>query len=406
MHQLRRLVAPDGLLPNSANFPLMQIRYGSTSRSVVRDKWEKTLSSIYAAKVVILGMPSDIGTGPVPGSRFAPTGLRLQLSGQEGLYRALERQGVIDIGDVRATRFCANDQPFQKSIIERIQRDRWGQEGVDLALPISAHAMLQRSLECIYAINPHVRVLLIGGDHAYSYDPIKVLAERSDRQDLAVVQIDAHPDFGDLIDSVFIGHETWAQQAHNLIGGGHRLQQVGIRAVPSSMRADERQKFVDLEVGQYWTINDHGQPDNTDLRNAIEKILDQFRLGGIRRVYLSHDIDGTDWHYAGATGAAYGLAGLLPTFVQNLIGALGASQDFELVGADLMEIGPTLNGHIPDEPARTLALGAFYLFEQIKALHPVSLRVANPFSIPAPSDDSIVLQRPWTFEGLNPYRFS
>src|SRR5262245_33445047 len=61
------------------------------------------------------------------------------------------------------------------------------------SLPVSPLSSAERVLDLVFAINPAVRPILLGGDHSCAWPAVAALSRaRKDRW--AIVQIDAHTD--------------------------------------------------------------------------------------------------------------------------------------------------------------------------------------------------------------------
>jgi agmatinase len=107
-----------------------------------------------------------------------------------------------------------------------------------------------------------------------------------------------------------------------------------------------------LGVRQFWADEVRRDP-----AAALDAILAHVRASGVRRVYFSNDIDGTDEAVADATGTPEP-GGLDPEWVVALVARLG--REVGLAGGDVMEVAPGLAG-TPDGNARTLSLAVRYL---------------------------------------------
>jgi agmatinase len=147
---------------------------------------------------------------------------------------------------------------------------------------------------------------------------------------------------------------TWAYHANELLGRGGRLIQIGVRA---SGRPKQHWEST-LGVRQIWADEVRARGDA-----VIDEVIAHLRSLGIRRVYLSNDIDATDSGDAPATGAPEP-NGLEPRFVRALIARVAAA--FPLLGADVVEVAPPIGA--PDEARRTAELGAWYMLESLAAL--------------------------------------
>ena len=219
-------------------------------------------------------------------------------------------------------------------------------------LPASPLSIAERALSLVLSGNPRARVLALGGDHSTALPVVRALSRV--HPGLGVVQLDAHTDL--LPERLGVLHcfGTWAYHANELLGRGGRLVQAGIRA-----SARDRSHWEStLGVRQLWAAEVRRDPGA-----ALDAILAQLRGAGVRSVYLSNDIDGTDPAFADATGTPEP-GGLEPDWVRRLVRRLGS--ELGLCGGDVMEVAPRV-ARSPDGGARTLSTAASYLIETIEA---------------------------------------
>ena len=130
-----------------------------------------------------------------------------------------------------------------------------------------------------------------------------------------------------------------------------------IRGIRASGR-DKAHWERTLGVRQFWA--DEVRARGT---SVIDEILAHLRTIGVRRVYLSNDIDATDAAAAPATGAP-APDGLSVAFVRALIHRVGA--EFPLLGADVVEVAPPLGA--PEDARRTTEVGAWYMLDSLAAM--------------------------------------
>ncbi len=339
----------------------LQARYGTHDPDAVNRAFIDNLTKVPFAKAVVLGVPSDNGAGFDRGSKKGPLCLRKQWL-EKKLYPMFEEFGVIDIGDVRDHPLLIDDNMYRPKVIKDVRNARWGHLGnvsQRLQLPVSVHSILDRALECLYALNPKIKVLLLGGDHSNSRIPINVLTRnsRNKNQTLGILQFDAHTDLLQTRDGVEASFATWSWHANEAIGKGGRLVQVGIRTSGHDKAYWEKQ----LGVHQYWANEIVHQPWN----HVIDTLIEDFAKAGVERIYISNDIDGVSSGYAAATGTPEP-NGLSPNFVSHTIRRI--SDAFDVVGSDIMEVAPTLVRNIPDEPNRTASIAAHFAIEQLRAM--------------------------------------
>jgi agmatinase len=220
------------------------------------------------------------------------------------------------------------------------------------ALPVAPLSVAERALDAALSVNPDAKVFALGGDHSAAWPVVKALARV--RRDLGIVQIDAHTDLLEERLGVRYCFGTWSFHANDLLGRGGRLVQVGIRAT----RRDRSHWESTLGVRQFWAAE-----VNRDPAAALDAIVAHVKASGVRSVYFSNDIDGTDDAHADATGTPEP-GGLQPAFVVELVRRLG--REVGLAGGDVMEVAPGI-GRTPAGNERTVALAAEYLRETIDA---------------------------------------
>ncbi len=108
---------------------------------------------------------------------------------------------------------------------------------------------------------------------------------------------------------------------------------------------------------QFWAEEVLADPEG-----ALKNVIAHLHKVGVRQIYFSNDIDGTDDSHADATGTPEP-GGLEPEWLIALIRRLGA--EFQVVGGDVMEVAPPLG---PSGGERTVQLGARYVRETLKAI--------------------------------------
>lgn len=385
--QLSHLLSPQGIKTVTTGGDevgrFLKRRYGSADLEEARAVWLEQLARIEDASVILLGVPADAGAGFERGSFKGPLGVRTALLDIPGLEEAFQDHGVVDIGDVRVNPHLVAEHMISSDVRDAVRRDRGWEELDELDLPVTPHGALERSLELILAINPQARVLMLGGDHSLSQVPVRVLTrqDRNASKDLGIVHFDAHTDLLSIRDGVDTNFATWAYHANDMVGRGRRVQQLGIR-----VSGYDREHWEDtLGVRQHWASSTREAPDR-----IASVVIDELQSVGVKRVYISNDIDGTDPTYAASTGTMEP-DGMLPEFVLDVIARVGES--FELVGSDLVEVAPPLKWHIPGEPGRTIQMAACYTIAQIEAMLKTSLSLEAP--VPEPVTEAQVLAMPW-----------
>ncbi len=305
---------------------------GPSSGRELERRFEEELDRIASARVVVLGVPSDVGAGFLRGANMGPQGIRSALLDAHPSWPSEARAlGVVDAGDVLV---CP--QLLHDSMLSDEQR-RASQDalypGLDepsrRAMPVSPLSMEARALEAILAINPNAKPLVLGGDHSCAWPVAEVLA-KTRREPFGIVQVDAHTDLLEQRLGVRYCFATWSYHANDLVGRDGKLVQVGVRA----SRHDRSHWESSLDVRQFWASECSADPDR-----ALDAIVTHVEQSGVRSVYFSNDIDGTDARFADATGTPEP-NGLTPDFVVELIRRLG--ERVSLCAADVMEVAPSI----------------------------------------------------------------
>jgi agmatinase len=221
-------------------------------------------------------------------------------------------------------------------------------------MPVSPLSIAERAVSLLLAVNPDLQLMVLGGDHSVAWPVLSALA-RVQREPWAIVHIDAHTDLLPERLGVKYCFATWAYHANQLLGGGGRLIQIGIRASGKTREHWEQT----LGVRQIWA----GEALARGADAVVAEVVAHLRAIGARRVYFSNDIDGTDAALAPSTGAPAS-GGLSVEMVRALINGVG--QVFPFVGADLVEVAPPIGS--AEDARRTTAVGACYILDTIGAM--------------------------------------
>lgn len=319
--------------------------YGVRGEDAVRARWLQTIDRVATAKVAILGVPSDVGAGFRRGANLGPQAIRGALLAADGDLRGwMERHGVIDVGDVFVVPQLLDDAMLSGEQIARSRAAIYGDSPLRETLPVSPLTIERRALACLYALNPRIVPMVLGGDHSVAWPVSSALAaNRGDRW--GIVQPDAHTDLLAERLGVTYCFATWSYHANELLGRDGRLVQVGTRA----SRYDRGHWESGLGVRQWWAEEILRQPEA-----ALDAVIAHLRAKGVTSVYFSNDIDGTDARWASATGTPEP-AGLEPDWVCALIDRLGKEIGF--CAADCVEVAPPLGR----EGDGTVALAARYV---------------------------------------------
>jgi agmatinase len=329
--------------------------YRARSENEVGERWREALRRISDARVLLLGVPSDVGAGFLRGANMGPSGIRTALLAARPDYPDwLAAKGIVDIGDVFVVPQLLHDEMLSADQLERSRRALYPDVPERGALPVSPLSITERVLDLVYAMRPDVRVFVFGGDHSVAW-PVSAALARQNKEGLAIVQFDAHTDLLEERLGVRYCFATWSRHASRLLEAPNRMVQVGLRASGHDRAHWERE----TGVVQVWA-----DECNTDPAAAEARIVAHLERVGARRLYVSNDIDGTDASMADATGTPEP-GGLTPTFVESVIRRLGAV--FEIVAGDIMEVAPPLARSLGGAD-RTLETSARYVMATLESI--------------------------------------
>ncbi|APR77505.1 Guanidinobutyrase [Minicystis rosea] len=331
--------------------------YGAATDADVDAHWRDALARIVSARGFILGIPSDVGAGFRRGANLGPQAIRSALLEDDPSFpERLAADGIVDLGDVFVVPQLLHDDMLSASQQEASRRAVYPDvdPAIRAALPVSPLSIAERALDLVFTLNPRARPILLGGDHSTAW-PAAAALSRVRREPWGIVQSDAHTDL--LAERLGITYcfATWSYHANERLGRNGRLTQVGIRAT----RHDRGHWESSLGVRQFWADACRAHP-----AESLDAVLAHVKSTGVRGVYFSNDIDGTDEAWASATGTPEPM-GLDPEWLVELIRRLG--REVGLLGGDIMEVAPPL-GPTPEAAARTVALAARYLRETIAAI--------------------------------------
>jgi agmatinase len=356
IEELSRLLRPAGgglflVSTGLADQEAMQKRlYGAANKAEIDARWRDALSAIATAKAFVLGVPSDVGAGYRRGANLGPQAMRTALLQTVPDWPDRARSlGVIDIGDVFVVPQLLHDDMVSESQLAATRAAIY--PDVSEKLPVSPLSIEERVLDLVFAINPKIAPIVLGGDHSTAW-PVAAALSRARKDRWGIVQPDAHTDLLEHRLGIKICFATWSWHANELFRRDGRLVQVGTRA----SQKDAAHWETTLGVKQLWAKDCLRDPDA-----ALDAIIAHLRAKKVTSVYFSNDIDGTDAKWADATGTPEP-EGLTPDFVVALIRRLGA--EIGMLGGDVMEVAPPLR----DEPKVTIDLAVRYLRETIGAV--------------------------------------
>jgi agmatinase len=324
--------------------------YGVRGEDAVKKRFREELDRIASARVVVLGVPSDVGAGYLRGANMGPQGIRAAMLDQVGPWP----DGVVDAGDVLVVPQLLHDEMLSAGQIRASQNAQYPDVVERFELPVSPLSKTSRALEAIFAINPNAKPFVLGGDHSCAW-PVSETLHRVRKEPFGIVQIDAHTDLLSERLGIKYCFATWSYHANELLGRNGKLVQVGIRATRHERGHWEGQ----LGVRQFWADECVRDP-----KAATETILQHVKKTGVKSIYFSNDIDGTDERWVDATGTPEP-SGLEPDFVLELIARLG--REVSLCAGDVMEVAPPV-ARTPDGAKRTLDAAVRYARATVDAL--------------------------------------
>ena len=263
---------------------------------------------------VVLGVPCDAGVINRPGARLGPWAMRAASMGL-GTHPMPERlrEGRPSLGPAAAG---------------------WLDGGNIPTLPFSLAAALETVQATVGAWSLNgCRTLLLGGDHSLTLGALRALAHQ--QGPLGLLHVDAHPDAADgAAWEAQIHHGTWLRQAiEEGLVDPDRLMQAGLRAPRFD---DDELAFLQAVGARLWTP--------ADLRDPLLalRLKEDLAAVGQGPAYFSLDLDALD-------------PILVPAVAEPVPGGLSLAETLHLihairlwpepwVGADLMELAPTLEG--------------------------------------------------------------
>jgi len=338
----------------AARESLQKALYGARDEAEIQARWRAALASVGMARVAVFGIPSDCGAGLTRGAAFGPEAIRSALLRQAPDFPArAARAGIVDVGDLFVVPQLLTDDMLSEEQRRRTRAVLYGPSAANGDWPVAPLSIAERVVDQLLRARPALRIFMLGGDHSVAWPVVAAIA-RHTAEPWAIVHADAHTDLLPERLGIRICFATWAYHANELLGRGGRLVQIGVR---TSSRTKEHWEST-LGVRQFWA-------DEVRARGGavIDDVIGHLQGLGVRRVYLSNDIDATDSEAAPSTGAPEP-NGLSPDFVRLLIARIGAA--FPLLGADVVEVAPSIGS--ADDARRTGEVAASYMRASLAVL--------------------------------------
>ncbi len=246
-------------------------------------------SDFSAADIVIFGAPYDGTTTFRPGTRFAPSTMRMDSIGIETYSPYFD----VDITDYSVNDYGDLDLPFGS--------------------PPKALQMISETSKLIF--NHNKKPLMIGGEHLVALPVIEQAAKKY--PDLKIIHFDAHTDLREDYLGEALSHSSVIRRAWDILGD-NSIWQFGIRS-------GTREEF-------YWSKEGH---TNMCLHNFNTLCTAVGDIGN-SPVYLTIDLDVLDPSNFPGTGTpeAGGVS------FTDLISALKILSKLNIIGADIVELSP------------------------------------------------------------------
>jgi agmatinase len=264
------------------------------------------------ARVVILPAPYDGTTCYRPGTREGPQAI-IDASRNLELYDAELRRSPYRVG-IHTYR-----------AIEPVMGDAAGM--VDRIDAVTTHLLDQDKF-----------VVLLGGDHLTAIGAIRAHARR--HAGLSVLQIDAHADLRDEYEGSRMSAATVMRRVRDFCP---RTAQVGIRSL-----SEPEAELVAREQLPMWLAADI----HTQTLRGSRAWVDEVVAALSDEVYVTIDIDGFDPALVPGTGTPEP-GGLGWYEVVDLLRAVAARR--RVVGFDVVELSPLIEGHVSPVVAAKLA---------------------------------------------------
>lgn len=253
--------------------------------------------------VKLIGFPLDVTTTYRPGTRFA--------------YERV----------VNASQAIETYSPYLDADIEDFPICDLGQVELPFGTIREALTTIEKTVEEIDG-----PFLAVGGEHLITYPVVKALLNRY--EELTILHIDAHADLRDSYLGTKLSHATVMR----------RVVELGTSVVSIGVRSFTKEELEFLKM----VNNPIVRPFNLDF--SVLKTIEG------RRVYISFDVDVIDPAFCPGVGTPEP-GGLSVRDIIELLKLLDTI-DFNLVGADIVELNPMV-----DPTGNSDVLGAFLVRE-------------------------------------------
>ncbi len=184
------------------------------------------------------------------------------------------------------------------------------------------------------AVNKNSIAIMIGGDHFCTYPVVKALGDNiENKEELGVLIFDSHLDL----------YEEWDKGRFSHATVSHRLMDLDYISNKNLLIAGTRD--IDIPELEIATENRLTHLDahllyEIGIQAYTQQILDFFEHNGVKKLYISIDIDALDPSIAPATGFA------IPggfTYRELWYILKKVLSRFKLIGFDVVEVAPNLD---------------------------------------------------------------
>lgn len=210
--------------------------------------------------------------------------------------------------------------------------------------------------------------VVIGGDHSIMYPSVVAVTDVHGKGEIAVVHFDAHYDAGP---SVFGHYLTHGSQIRRMIEEGHvkgeHVIQIGLNSPKPSLDDLTWMRKVGIKFRFMHEIEKKGW------RKVTEEVVRELKDMGIKKVYLSLDVDVYDPSVAPGVGAPE--PGSMTTReVFPMLRAIGVTA--EIVGMDVVELNPLI-----DHTRQTSLVALRSLREMLTGIAMRKKGITDPFYV-------------------------
>ncbi len=271
------------------------------------------------ADFAIVGLPFDGATQLRPGARFGPRAIRMASS-------LLDRY---------------SDDPQQRDLpYTQLRVVDFGDAPL---IPYHVEETLARTQQAVQTVlDANVQPICLGGDHSLSLGCVRACAAKYGP--LALLMLDAHPDFWASPPALTAYHSNWLRIA---------VEEGAVdptRCIHVGFRGSNSLTILDRVLAENITVVTTDEVRQSGVGHALEtirKLVDE-------PLYVSLDIDCVDPAYAPGTGAPE-VGGFTSAEILALIRGL---KGFPVVGFDVMEVSPAY-----DHAEITALLAATLVYE-------------------------------------------